>query len=218
MSFTPALPDPVYRDDAVTLYHGDAEQILPLLPRADLLLTDPPYGIGIAKRGQIGKGGKQHKPKDWDAAPPPAWLIEMAVSRARQAIVWGGAYLGLGRATCSLVWDKKNDGMSFSQAELAWTNLPSKAVRMFRFRQNGAATEAGHKEVKIHPTQKPVPLMAWCIEKVKGCRSIIDPFAGSCATLVAARAMGITAIGIERDLDYCKLAVARLRTRDPFLN
>ncbi len=213
----PTLPPPFYADELVTLYHGTAETILPLLPVADLLLTDPPYGIDIARRGQIGNG-RRFKAKSWDAEPPPRWLIEMALSRAKQAIVWGGTYMGLGRATCSQVWDKKNDGMSFSQAELAWTNLPSKAVRLFRWRWNGAAQEAGHREERLHPTQKPVPLMAWCIEKVKRCGSLIDPFAGAASSLVAARARGIRAVGIERDLDYCRLAAERLKTRDPRLN
>jgi DNA modification methylase len=213
LSFTlpvpPALPKPFYKDALITLYHGCAEQILPLLAVADLLLTDPPYGIGIAARGRIGNG-KAHTPKNWDAEPPPLWLMQMAITRAKSAIVWGGTYIGLGRATCSLVWDKCNDGMSFSQAEIAWTNLPAKATRVFRRRVN-ASLPVIDREERIHPTQKPVALLEWCLSKVKGCQTVIDPFAGSAATLVAARRAGIRAIGIERDFEYCRLAANRLR-------
>lgn len=204
----PSLPAPVYDDGLITLYHGSAEQILPLLEPADLLLTDPPYGINIAGRGRIGNG-RQHTPKQWDAEPPPLWLMQLAMSRAQHAIVWGGTYLGLGRATCSLVWDKCNDGMSLSQAEIAWTNLPSKASRMFRFRWNGA-TPAALKEERIHPTQKPVPLLRWCLERAKGVRTVIEPFAGSGSTLLAARQLGLRAIGIEQDAEYCRLTAGRL--------
>ncbi len=214
----PSLPAPYYQDSLVTLYHGDAAALLPLLPRADLLLTDPPYGIGIARRGRIGNG-RRFAPKAWDNAPPAPWLIQLAISRAKHAIIWGGTYLGLGRATCSLVWDKRNDGLSFSQAELAWTNLPSLAVRLFRYRWSGAVQEPGHpREIRLHPTQKPVPLLDWCLGKARHPASVIDPFAGSASTLVAARARGIPAIGIELDEDYCRLAAERLRTRDPMLN
>lgn len=204
----PALPAPVFDDGQITLFHGLAEQILPLLEPADLLLTDPPYGINIASRGRIGNG-RRHAPKKWDDEPPPLWLMQLAMSRARHAIVWGGTYLGLGRATCSLVWDKRNDGMTLSQAEIAWTNLPSKASRMFRFRWNGA-TPAALREERIHPTQKPVPLLLWCLGHAKGTRTVIDPFAGSGSTLVAARQLGIRAIGIEQDADYCRATAARL--------
>ena len=123
----------------------------------------------------------------------------------------GGTYIGLGRAACSLVWDKRNDGLSFSQAEVAWTNLPSKATRVFRHRLN-ACLPAAEREERIHPTQKPVPLLEWCLDKVKPCRSVIDPFAGSAATLIAARNRGIPAVGIERDYEYCRLAAGRLRS------
>lgn len=205
----PALPKPFYKDAFITLYHGSAEQIVPLLPVSDLLLTDPPYGIGIAARGRIGNG-KAHTPKNWDAEPPPLWLMQMAVARAKSSIVWGGTYIGLGRATCSLVRDKCNDGMSFSQAEIAWTNLESKATRVFRRRVN-AALKVTEREERIHPTQKPVALLAWCLSKVKGCQTVLDPFAGSAATLVAARRAGLQAIGIERDHEYCRLAADRLR-------
>ncbi len=203
----PRLPRPAWTNGRVTLYCGDAAQILPLLPPADLLLTDPPYGLNIAARGHVGGGGRAYGRKSWDRQPPPPWLIWMALSRARRGIVWGGTYLGLGAATCSLVWDKQNDGLKFSQAEIAWTNLPAKGTRLYRYPQQWARKD---KITRTHPTQKPVGLMAWCLAKAKGIRSVIDPFAGSGTTIEAALRSGISAIGIELEPDYADAACARL--------
>lgn len=217
---------PIYQDAHVTVYHGDCLQILPLLPRADIMLTDPPYGIGVAPRGTVGSSAKPghkrssswatakcttFKPVDWDDAPPSLWLMQMAISRAKQSIIWGGGHIGgMSRATCWLVWDKRNDGMGFSNAEIAWTNLP-RAVRMFRWRWSGCRQEdMRRKERRVHPTQKPVPLMEWCLKFTRGAATVLDPFAGSGSTLLAARNLGMRAIGIERDLDYCRIAAARL--------
>lgn len=203
----PELPRPRWTDGRISLYCGEAAQILPLLPVADLLLTDPPYGIDIAKRGHIGSNGRNYGRKQWDRHVPPLWLMELAISRARQSIIWGGTYIGLGRATCTLVWDKQNDGRKFSQAELAWTNLQSLATRMFRYDQQWARID---KVTRIHPTQKPVPLLEWCLSKAKGVESVIDPFAGSASTLVACMRLGLRAVGIEREPDYCRDAAKRL--------
>ena len=109
------------------------------------------------------------------------------------------------------MWDKKNGDTDFADCELAWTNQP-KAVRLFRWRWNGMLQEAAgsKKEIREHPTQKPVALMKWCISFFPECRSVIDPFAGSGTTLVAAKALGLTAIAIEREEKYCEVAANRL--------
>ena len=202
-----------YEDDLTTLYHGDCRQVLPWLPDADLLLTDPPYGIGVCPKGTISsrrQGSRKYKPVTWDAAPPPRWLIDQACEKSKWQIIWGGGHIGgLPRATCWLCWDKKNDGLDFSQMEIAWTNLP-RAVRVFRWLWSGCRQE--QKEVRFHPTQKPVPLMAWCFKFVPKAKTILDPFAGSGSTMVAAKLSGRKCIGIERDLDYCKIAADRLRS------
>jgi site-specific DNA-methyltransferase (adenine-specific) len=220
------LVAPVYRDDLVTLYNGDAAALLPLLPPFDVMVTDPPYGIKVAKRGSVGSDpGKnsrrtgwtgcarttKFKPVEWDDEPPPLWLLQMAISRAKWSIVWGGGHVGgMPRATCWLVWDKRNDGTSFSDGEIAWTNM-RRAVRMFRWRWNGALQEdMKRKEKRVHPTQKPVPLMDWCLSFVREAKTVVDPFAGSASTLIAARRRGMRAVGIERDKDYCEIAAARL--------
>lgn len=218
---------PFYHDGLVTIFCGDCRQIAPLIPSCDVLLTDPPYGIGVCPRGTIGsdptkRSRRRHKiragctrfaPVTWDSAPPDPWVLEMLISRARWAIIWGGNfYPRMPRSTCWFVWDKKfPPGMGFADAELAWTSL-RRAVRIFRWRWAGMLQEdMSRKEVRVHPTQKPVPLMEWCLAKVPGARSVLDPFMGSGTTLVAAQRAGIRAWGIEQDPAYCEAAVARLR-------
>ena len=102
--------------------------------------------------------------------------------------------------------------MDFSQAEIAWTNLP-RAVRLFRWLWSGCRQEV--KEARFHPTQKPVPLMTWCLGFVPKAQTILDPFAGSGSTLVAAKLAGRRAVGIEMDQDYCQVAADRLRATGP---
>ncbi len=217
---------PYWSDGSITIYRGDCRQIAPLLPSFDLLLTDPPYGIGVCSRGTIGsdptpRSRRRHRVAarctrfgrvTWDAAPPDPWVLEMLVSRAKWAVLWGGNYYPrMDRATCWLVWDKRvPNGVGFAHAELAWTNL-RRAVRMFRWRWSGMLQEdMANKETRVHPTQKPVALMSWCIAKAPGARTVLDPFAGAGSTLLAARQAGLSAVGIEQDERYCEMAVKRL--------
>jgi DNA modification methylase len=126
-------------------------------------------------------------------------------------IVWGGNYFSdqLPQSKKWLVLDKNQVMPSFSDAELAWTNLSGTAVKMWRspFQPGGQDVE------RVHPTQKPLALMKWCITQAGGAEkitSILDPFMGSGTTLVAAKAFGIPAIGIEREEAYCEIAAKRL--------
>lgn len=110
------------------------------------------------------------------------------------------------------MWDKDNGDTDFADCELAWTNL-DKAVRRIRYRWNGMLQEdMANKEARMHPTQKPEPVMRWALSQAPDTWSVVlDPFAGSGTTLVAAKRIGRKAIGIERDEKYCALIVERLR-------
>jgi DNA modification methylase len=99
-----------------------------------------------------------------------------------------------------------NGSNDFADCELAWTNLPQ-AVRLKNHQWNGMIRVG--KENRFHPTQKPRDVMRWCIEFTTGI-AILDPFMGSGTTLVAAKALGRNAIGIEIEEEYCKIAVDRL--------
>lgn len=220
------LPVPFYDDGLITIFCGDSRSIVPQMPVFDLLATDPPYGINVARKGTVGtnlkpgnkrKGWKvnapctQFAPVTWDSAQPPAWELQMLLAHSRQAVLWGGNfYEDLDRASCWLVWDKVNGTTSFADCELAWTNY-KKAVRMFRWRWNGMLQQdMKNKEKRVHPTQKPVALMEWCISHAKDPKSILDPYMGSGSTLVAAQRLGIRAVGIDRERSYCEAAVERL--------
>ena len=206
------VPQPFYDVDGITIYCGDNRQILPMLDDADLLCTDPPYGIGADNRKRILSRGKLAAPKDygesnWDSQPPDEWLMHLCRAKTRNQIIWGGNYFGLPASSCWLVWDKLNGENDFADCELAWTNLP-KAVRRIVHLWNGMLRKDG--EERYHPTQKPLDVMSWCLRQVPDAKTVLDPWMGSGTTLVAAKLMGLRAIGIEANETYCKTAVARL--------
>jgi hypothetical protein len=123
-----SLPTPYYSDDAVTIYHGDCREILPLLaPVVDLVLTDPPYGI--KKDGQAqstGKHGgrKAYEFRGWDKERPSKETFDLILSAAVRHIIWGGNYFAdfLPAEMKWLVWDK-GQRINQSDGELAWTSL-----------------------------------------------------------------------------------------------
>jgi DNA modification methylase len=211
---------PYYEHAGITIYHGNYKEVLPRLPKVDLLLTDPPYGIGADVR-QSARANKQHGKAatvshgygvtDWDSAPPTEAEFGLLLTVAKWQIVWGGNYFGLPASRCWLVWDKDNGKNKYADCELAWTNL-ERAVRLFRFRWMGMLQEdMAHKEYRDHPTQKPVPIMRWAISLAPNdCAMVCDPFMGSGTTLVAAKQLGRRAIGIEIEERYCAMAAKRL--------
>ena len=205
-------PAPYYSDAHCTIYLGDNADLLPELSPCDLLLTDPPYGIKIAKNGIIGKGGTDFGRVKWDDSPPSRDILEMAMKKATWQIIWGGGHMGeMPKAKCWLVWDKKRDNTCFSCCELAWTNL-RRNVRIFRWRWNGCLQEdMKNKEKRIHPCQKPLPLMQWCLSLAHAKSTVLDPWMGAGSTLVASKIAGHKCIGIEREERYCELAARRLQ-------
>ena len=207
---------PYYDEGGITIYHGDCRQVLPFLPKFDLLLTDPPYGIDADNRERILSRSKLATPRDygassWDTDPPKKWLLESAQESSLTQILWGGNYYGLPASSCWLVWDKDNGANDFADCELAWTNM-TRAVRKFKWRWNGMIQErmGDNKENRVHPTQKPLALMRWCLSLVPDAKTVLDPFMGSGTTLVAAKLEGRKAVGIELDERYCEAAAKRL--------
>lgn len=182
-----------------TLYLGDCREILPTLGKVDAVVTDPPYGIGIAANPVR----QAHEKMDWDNSVPPPELIDAMVDAAPHAIIWGGNYFALPPAQCFLIWDKMQPhDFSLAMAEIAWTNI-KKPAKMFRLSVTSYAKE--------HPTQKPDALMKWCIGHLPDpAHSILDPFMGSGTTGVAAVQMGRKFIGIEREPKYFDIACKRI--------
>jgi len=192
-------PRPYHDEDGITICHGDCRLIVPLLPRMNLLLTDPPYGIGIAANPVRQK----HARKDWDSTTPDRWVLEMMIARTDKAIVWGGNYFGMTPAQCFLVWDKMQpQDFSLAMCEQAWSNLPGPA-KMFR--------KSVLSYTKLHPTQKPDELMTWCITMAgENVQTILDPYAGSGTTGRAAKALGKRCVLIEQEESFCEIAARSL--------
>jgi DNA modification methylase len=199
---------PYYQDDAVTIYCGDCREILPQLGRFDLLLTDPPYGIG-RDGGRISTsshgGRKPYEFLGWDSSPPSAEEIKRCLSIASEQIVWGANYFpeAFTGSMGWLVWDKGQDICS-SDCELAFSSRNGALRRLVLNRVSLM------KDGTSHPTQKPVALMRWCLSFFPNAETILDPFAGSCTTGVAAKLEGRKATLIELEERYCEIGAKRL--------
>jgi DNA modification methylase len=194
---------PYYEHAGITIYHGDCREILPHLPKADLVLTDPPYGIGYAAKPMCLERGL-HSPKDWDDSTVDG-LYELIRDAGQILVVWGGNYYALPPSRGWFTWYKPDAPPSMAHFEMAWTNRDANA------RQISHSISKTNKERVGHPTQKPLGVMKWCISQVGGeVRSIIDPFMGSGTSLVAAKHSGIGAIGIDFEEEYCEIAAKRL--------
>jgi DNA modification methylase len=197
-----------------TLYLGDAADVLSLIPKADALVTDPPYGIKEAAGKNASRSNLavavDYGVDAWDDQTAPQWLMDAVLEKAKHAIVFGGNYYRLAPSSCWLVWDKENTG-DFADCELAWTNL-RKAVRRIRYQWNGML-RANNEPRGEHPTQKPLQVMEWAIKQLPdGCTTILDPFMGSGTTGVAAVGLGLKFIGIEREQKYFDAACRRIAT------
>lgn len=199
------LPAPYYQDDAVTIYHGDCRDLLPLMPKVDLVLTDPPYGIGEdggACRTRGVPGYSKYPQMGWDRDIPSPDTFRLVLAAAPHAVIWGGNYftdrLPVSRGW--LYWQKLMGG-DFSDGELAWTSRDAALREWTQTNKSG-----GHQ----HPTQKPVELIRWCIGFFPAAQTILDPFMGSGTTLRAAKDLGRRAIGIEIEERYCEIAAKRM--------
>lgn len=193
---------------------GDCLEVMPLLGKVDAVVTDSPYGIGFSHGGGGGKLAKStrlgHMPIIGDDAPfDPAHILALNLP----SILWGGNHFAnnLPPSQSWLTWDKRCADYSNDQAdcEMAWTNLGFPA-RMFRHVWNGMLRGAESKTPRVHPTQKPVALMQWCLGFLPDAETILDPFMGSGTTLVACAKMGRKGIGIELDPEYFEIACKRV--------
>lgn len=206
---------PYYQKGGITIFRGDCRRLMQLMPPFlfDLLISDPPYGIAYDTNVTGSKGPKRnrYRPVRGDSIPfDPSHLLGF-----RRICLWGANYYAhrLPRGTKWLFWDKRrgtgqNDG---SDGELAWTQgLKGVSTKGFYHMWNGAVRESERSEPRQHPTQKPVLLMQWCIELFPAVRTIFDPYMGVGTTLVAAKQLGLQAVGIEWDEKYCRVAADRV--------
>ena len=203
---------PYYEQGGIVIYHADCRDVLPTLElgSVDLVLTDPPYGMKWDGRvtggpnGQGNKGPTRHygvtimgDDRPFDPAP---WLLFPKV------ILWGFHHFSSRLPEGSLlVWLKRYDtgfGSYLSDADVAWMKG---GCGVYCKRDTSLQGES-----RVHPTQKPLGIIKWCIEIVGGDGLILDPFMGSGTTLRAAKDLGRRAIGIELNEEYAEIAARRL--------
>lgn len=207
-----SLPKPYYSHAGITIYHGDCREILPHLPKVDLVLTDPPYGIGADKAGAHSsiRDNPSWSAMGWDEGRVDAETTMLIRLHGERCAIWGGNYYAdlLPPSSAWLCWRKPEaeTGFSLADVELCWTNSEG-AARCKTFNR---------RDGNLHPTQKPVAVMIWTLQQFPNAQTILDPFMGSGTTLVAAKQLGRRAIGIEIERKYCDIAVERLAQENLF--
>lgn len=193
---------------AATLYLGDCMDILPTLGKVDAVITDPPYGMkrdGKPMSTSSHGGHKGYEFLGWDQEVPDRRVFEEIFRLSDVQVIWGGNFFTnyLPPSMGWLFWDK-GQRIAQSDGELAFTNM-QKALRVFTLNRASIAQDGA-----VHPTQKPLALMKWCIDQAGSPDTILDPFMGSGTTGVAAIQMGRKFIGIEREPKYFEIACRRI--------
>jgi site-specific DNA-methyltransferase (adenine-specific) len=186
----------------------------------DLAVVDVPYGIG--ENGDRNKSrSKLAKAQDYkafaggDVSAPEKTYFDELLRISKNQIVWGANHF-ISRlpidSSCWIVWDKENGDSDFADCELAWSSFKS-AVRKFKFRWAGMLQEnMKNKEVRIHPTQKPVALYEWLLTNyAKKGQRILDTHGGSMSSVIAAINCGCSIVCCELDTDYFAAGVERVR-------
>ena len=196
--------------------------------KADMVFTDPPYGISIVsgggafggkkneKRGTIGGSNRVESnvyaqvAGDDNIDVAVAAIGVIAALSAKVEIIWGGNYYAasLPNSSCWIVWDKKNTG-NFADCELAWTNQDT-AVRKFEHMWNGMVKASEHGQKRVHPTQKPIALAEWCFDSYGAdCETVLDLFGGSGFALIACETRKKNGYIMELTPAYCDVIVKR---------
>ena len=202
--------DSTSSDDVEKLMNGE---------KAELLLTDPPYGIDYGN--QLIKG-EEYKDKtnkhgwrnfgnpEWDKLKPESGALQYLCSITDNQIIWGGNYFtdDLPPSMGWLIWDKGQRGFSLADGEMAWTSF-NNALRIKEY-----ARAKANREDKKHPTQKPLEIITWCLEYAdrhskENPKIILDTYLGSGTTLIVAQKLKRKCYGMELDEKYCDVIIER---------
>jgi|694.fasta_scaffold82010_2 DNA modification methylase len=206
----------------------DSDQVAKLMngEKADMVFTDPPYGIDIV--GNNGKVGGDNKAKNGvyskviadDTTDTAKEFYQTCISLGfENFIIWGGNYFTdfLPFSSSWIIWDKRGDMNSnnFADGEMAWCSFETR-VRIYKQIWNGMIRE-GEKDKRVHPTQKPIKVLSDIInDQIKG-NFLFDGFLGSGSTMVAAHQLKRKCYGMELDPKYCQVIIDRMRKLDPSL-
>lgn len=190
--------------------------------KADMVFTDPPYGIdeetdrAFAGRTRKCKGNTFHKIIGDDSIDTALAAFSISDNQSDIVCYWGGNYYAhkLVPSPCWIVWDKRvedNQRNMNSDCELAYVKHPSKeSVRIFRHLWKGMIKGSEHGQGRVHPTQKPVALAEWAFSELdpKG-KSVLDLFGGSGSTIIACEKTNRRCFMMELDPHYCDVIIAR---------
>jgi len=205
-----------------TVHQGDCLELMREIPdkSIDLVLTDPPYGIGASgksfKSGTL-KNNRSDFYGEWDNFTPTKEYFDEIFRISNNQIIWGGNYFSkfIEPSRCWIIWDKIQPMESYADAELAYTSF-DKNIKIYKQFWSGAHAKES-MENRHHPTQKPLELMRWCLEKYsEPDHLILDCFAGSGTTGRAAKDLGRNFILIEKEEKYVEICKKRLQQETLF--
>lgn len=207
--------EPRYQSEQVTLYCADCLEVLSQSNLIDVIIADPPYGIGEAKHDNASRSclaiSKDYGIHNWDNERWSERYIFEMLSASKNQIIFGGNYYAdlLPPSPGWIVWDKHNGKNDFADCELAWTSY-NRAIRQIDWTWHGMIRQ--ENEERYHPTQKPLGVMKWIIGNYTNSNDLIlDPCMGSGTTGVAAIQLGRRFVGIEIDEKYYQIAERRIR-------
>ncbi len=208
---------PYYDANGITIYHGDWRGVT-LSERPALVLADPPYGAN-EKTNRASKGRGMRPDRGWQSKDfPPVFGDDESydpkpiLDLQRPIVLWGAQYYAdkLPPSRCWLVWDKRDGTASDDNAdcEMAWTNIDAPA-RLYSHLWRGVCRASESGERVLHPTQKPVALMRWCLMRAKLAPGalVFDPYMGSGPVAQACKELGYRYIGCELSEAYCETTV-----------
>jgi site-specific DNA-methyltransferase (adenine-specific) len=216
--------DKKFEAGKITLYQADCMKMLPQVPDKyyDLCICDPPYGIGVESwdftkpnRPELSKriraGYQKYEAKGWDEETPTDSYFKELFRVSANQIIWGENYFKLPVSRGWAYWNKGADyeaSNNFSHGELAWTSFD---MRLLSFKASPKSETNGGK-TRIHPTQKPVALYRWLLDKyAKPGQRILDTHLGSGSIAIACHDLGFDLEGYEIDTDYYNAACDRLK-------
>ena len=205
----------------INIYNRDCLEAMKEMPdnAFDLAITDPPYFKGVGETDFYGKGlsgsgnkkGGYKKIDNWNTQIPNDEYFSELKRVSKHQIVWGINYYEFSGCVGRIIWDKVNDDSTFSKAEIASCTVHD-SVQMFRFRWNGMLQgDMANKETRIHPTQKPVALYKWLLDKyAKEGDKILDTHGGSMSIAIACYEYGFSLDLYELDKDYYEVGKQRV--------
>ncbi len=211
-----SLPKPYYEDEAVTIYHGDCRAIMAEMPPVELMLTDPPYGIGYDSgwrvagvtpwKGQVANDGDVSA-RDFALSFHAGAALIFGSRKAplppgcRQVLIWDkGPALGMG--ALDIPWKPSYEEIYVIGK--GWTGKRDEGAVLYC-----PPVQSMAKNGRVHPNEKPIPLLGRLLAKSPA-GAVLDPFMGSGTTLRAAKDLGRKAIGIELEEKYCEIAAKRM--------